>query len=253
MKKVFIESKEIPKRTYRGLIFCDWISQCAKDYIKEKRKIFLEIDYKTRDKVLVDAINFIAHIRNCNFKLSENDLYNKKFVNVSLEYNSFLSLTINYFSTYIFEYNINNYNGNCEILLDFINYIFEKYNYNRVFTLNELKEKSKKQVYIKDLVKLKIFLTNSSKYIKRLLNGETIDSIFTEIEECNSLNFYSKNEKYYYENYMEILENTQKNMWQYEIITKEEKIYALAYSYYKLYNKYTNIPTINQKIKEMRN
>jgi len=255
----------------RTIPFILWFSliEYAKDYIKEEHKIISHVDTKVRDAVLVDSINYLGKNSGINFTVYAKDLYENRR-NIDANPQSLITELLKHYPKYIFEEGIvksvlcNIHTNECTeffsasdgalVLIDFINYISKRNNFDRTFTLNELYEKAKSQNYNREMEKLKAFLELTSEYSERLKNGETIDSIFQELAINNLLSHVSKDGIYYYNEYGKTITGT-KTMSSSDIIRTETEIYAMAYAYAKMSGKKKKPKTqiIKQKIKEMSN
>jgi len=277
MGKEFVEyQSENGRIPYSASTLCFCLTQYAREYIASKRKFISREDTKAReelivrDAVLVDFINYLGMKGGISFALYTRDLYDNRIDDEYVDPQCILTAVPNHLACYIFNEDIvelvlgNNYMNNCtekfdvnygiEVLLDFINYIAKRNEYDRTFTIKDLYEKAQKQNYKSDLNQLKSFLSNTSIYIERLKNGENIDSIFNEIAKEHNLKYISKRGIYHYTDGIKEFYG-QSQMFSDDKYAVEKEIYALAYAYGKLQlDKKTKPQTeiIRKKIREMK-
>lgn len=277
MGKEFVEyHSENGRISYSASTLCFCLTQYAREYIASKRKFISREDTKSReellirDAVLVDAINYLGMRGGIDFALHTIDLYDNRIDDEYVDPQCILTAIPNHLACYIFNEDIvesvlrNNHMNNCTekfdvnyavaVLLDFINYIAKRNDYDRTFTIKDLYEKAQKQNYKSELNQLNSFLLNTSVYTERLKNGENIDSIFNEIAKEHNLKYISKRGIYYYTDELkELYEQSQ--MFSGDKYAVEKEIYALAYAYGKLQlDKKTKPQTeiIRKKIREMK-
>lgn len=271
MGKEFIEyHSENGRIPYSASTLCFCLTQYAKDYITSERKIFSKIDEKVRDAVLVDAINYLGMNGGIDFALYTKNLYDGKIENEYVDPQCILTVLPNHFADYIFNEGIvesvlrNSHMNDCTekfdanhgaiILLDFINYIAEINNYDRIFTIMELYKKSQKQNHERELKKLKSFVEQTSIYRERLQNGEDIDSIFNEMAKKHNLKYISKRGIYHYTDKIKKRVG-QSRMFSFDVYDIEKELYAMAYAYEKLERNNKKKPQteiIRKKIREMK-
>lgn len=277
MGKEFVEyQSENGRIPYSASTLCFCLTQYAREYIASKRKFILREDTKAReelivrDAVLVDFINYLGMKGGISFALYTKDLYDNRIDDEYVDPQCILTAVPNHLACYIFNEDIvklvlgNNHMNNCTedfdvnyavaVLLDFINYIAKRNEYDRTFTIKDLYEKVQKQNYKSDLNQLKSFLSNTSIYIERLKNGENIDSIYSEIAKEHNLKYISKRGIYYYTDELKELYE-QRQMFSGDKYAVEKEIYALAYAYGKLQlDKKAKPQTeiIRKKIREMK-
>ena len=137
---------------------------------------------------------------------------------------------------------LNNHMNNCTkefdpndgaiVLLDFINYVAEVNNYDRVFTIKELFDRAKKQKHKRDLHELKSFLNLSNQYEQRLNNGESINSIYAEMAASHSFIGIREDGAYLYNKRIRD-EIGIEEMCLFERNKVEKKLYAICYAYEK--------------------
>lgn len=271
MGKEFVEyQSENGRIPYSASTLCFCLTQYAKDYISDERKLTSKIDSKVRDAVLVDAINFLGYQGGIDFALYTRDLYDGKIEKGYVDPQCILTAIPNHLGCYIFNEGIvesvlrNNHMNECTekfdindgviVILDFINYIAQRNEYDRIFTIRELYEKVQKQNHNRELNKLKSFLELTSVYSERLNNGESIDSIFNEVAEEHNLKHISKRGVYYYTD--EIKERVgQSQMFSWDKHDVEKEIYAMAYAYEKSNLSKQEKPQteiVRKKIREMK-
>ena len=218
---------------------CSCLTDYAKDYIKNDNEKIANIDTKIRDAVLVDAINYLGGQAFFGFGLYTYDLYDNRKRDTYVEPQALLTMTTNYYATYIFNEGItksvlrNNHmnevkeefdaNDGAIVLLDFINYIAKVNDFDRTFTMKDLYDKYQKQHHKIELKELKRFLELSGSYTQRLQIGETVDAILDDIKRKNDI----------YE--FKLLRKTELEeipWWKKKDINKE--LDALTYAYAKL-------------------
>ena len=239
MGKEFIEyHSENGLIPYSASNICFCLTQYAKDYIAEKNNIFSIVDKKVRDAVLVDAINYLGMVGYIDFALYTQDLYDEEKYYDKVEAQCLLTVLVNHYASYIFNEDMvesvltNNHMNECTekfnandgatVLLDFINYIAKRNDYDRIFTIEELYEKFKVQKEKRELNQLKNFLRLSGQYSQKLTSGQSIEEIFS-------------------------------NDLEYNLQEMEEQIYAMSYAYAKQKpNEKSQIKVINKRILEMK-
>ncbi len=271
MGKEFIEyHSENGRIPYSASTLCFCLTQYAKDYISENRKITSNIDKKIRDAVLIDAINYLG-VQCCfNFALHTKDLYDGQKHKEEVDPQCLLTTIINYYAYYMFNQGIvesvlrSNCINECTeqfdandgavVLLDFINYISKRNDFDRTFTIKELYEKFKVQKHNNEMDKLKKFLELTSKYSEELVNGHSIDAIFESMARNHNLKYVAEDGTYHY---TDIISNRigQSQMYSWDAKEVDEEIYAMAYAYGKMNNDSKQVPQteiINKKILEMK-
>ena len=242
MGKDFIEYKsESGMVPYSAATICFCLTDYAKKYIKEEHKLIKNIAPEVRDAVLVDAINYLGAVAWCDFGLYTSDLYDNKKHDDYVETQILLTLLQNHYANYIFKQDLvksvlrNNHMNKCTeefnindgvlVIVDFINYIARTNEYDRVFTIGDLYEKYKIQKHNIEMKQLRKFLESTSKYNKRIIDGQSINYIYNKI----------------------IDEDKTKD------IKIDEEFNALAYAFAKLKtNEKSQIPVIDKKILEMK-
>ena len=267
MGKEFIEyQSEDKKIPYPASSLCLCLTKYAKEYVKENSKITSNIDPKVRDAVLVDAINYLGIQGGCDFALYTEDLYDESKREVEVDPQCLLTAVVNHYAYYIFNQGIvesvlrNNHMNECTeqfdandgaiVLLDFINYIAKRNDYDRKFTIAEMYEKFKTQCHNNEMRELKKFLELSSKYSDKLAVGVSVDSIFESMASENDLAYIDDDGRYYYTFKLE-----NRLMYPWDAKKVDEEISAIAYAYEKtdVENKeQPKIDIINKKILEMK-
>ena len=97
MGKDFVEyHSENGRIPYSASTLCFCLTQYAKDYINENRKITTNIDKKVRDAVLVDAINYMGVQGCCDFALCTKDLYDTQKLREKVEPQCLITTMINH-------------------------------------------------------------------------------------------------------------------------------------------------------------
>jgi hypothetical protein len=241
MGKEFIEyQREDGKIPYGAPTLCFCLTQYAKDYIKEKDKSNI-INVDVRDAVIVDAINYLGVQGWCDFALYTQDLYDDKKHEKEVDGQCLLTVLINHFAWYInsgISESVlrNNHMNNVEekfddlngalVIVDFINYIAKRNEFDRTFSIGELNGRYATFAYKKDLSQLKEFLEGTNKYNEALLIGLNMHDIFCELAEEEGLAHISRRGKYYNENGQTM------HIWDTELIDKE--LYVMGYAFTKL-------------------
>jgi hypothetical protein len=271
MGKEFVEyHREDGRIPYSASTLCFCLTQYVKDYIATERKIISKIDKKIRDAVLVDAINYLGMNGGIDFALHTQNLHDDRIEKEYVDPQCILTVLFNHYSSYIFNEGIvesvlrNNHMNECRkefdvnegiiVLLDFINYIADRNEYDRKFTIKDLYEKAQKQNHDKELNELKSFLERVNGYSERLNNGENIDSIFSEVAKQYDLKNISEKGIYYYtDKIKKRLGRSQMFSWDKNAVEKE--IYAIAYAYGKSTLNTKQKPQteiIRKKLREMK-
>ena len=269
MKKEFIEfQSENGRAPYSASTICFCLTEYAKKYINEKRLLTKNIDINIRDAVLVDVINYMGMVGCIDFALYTKDLYDGKKHNDYVEPQTLITLLVNHLGNYIFKHNLVNsitrnkhmnnvkdifdINDGILIIIDFINYITEVNKYDRVFTIKDLYEKYKNQHYNLKMQELKEFLESTNEYNEKLLNNESINSIFEQMAKENALKYVDNNGTYHYTDDISIERgNSKMDFIDTRFVDKE--IYAMAYAFAKMKNnEQSQIPIIDKKILEMK-
>lgn len=271
MGKEFIEyHSENGTIPYSVSTLCFCLTQYAKDYITENRKITSNIDKKIRDAVLVDAINYLGVQSYCDFALYTQDLYDDKRHEEIVDPQCLLTAVVNHYAYYMFNQGIvesvlrNNHMNECTeqfdandgaiVLLDFINYISKKNDYDKTFTIREIYEKFKRQRHNGEMNELKKFLELTSKYSLELANGRSIDAIFESMALKHNLKYVAEDGTYHYtDTIRDMVGQSQMYFWDAEEV--DEEVYAMAYAYAKMDNdsmQSSQTEIINKKILEMR-
>lgn len=250
MGREFVEfSSENGRIPYTASKLCFCLTQYAKEYIANDRKIVSKVDTNVRDAVLVDSINFLGNQGGIDFGLYTKDLYDGRDAEEYVDAQCLLTVLSNYYACYIFNEGVvesvlrNKHMNECKeifnendaavVLIDFINYIAERNYYDRKFTMRDLYAKIQKQNYNRELAELKSFLELTSKYSQRLENGENIDFIFDEVAKKHDLKSISARGRYYYTT--EIKQRVgQSEMLPWDKNNVEKELYAMAYAYDKL-------------------
>lgn len=249
---------------YNATTLCFCLTNYAKDYIKEKRNVFANVKEHVRNAVLVDSINYLGSIGGAIFGLYTKDLYTNKCLGEEVDAECLLTVLKNHYAKYIFEYGIIesvlrnspmnectkefDVNDGAKVLVDFINYIAEVNGYDRKFTIRELYDVNKNQVYKLEMAELKEFLQKSSDYCERIVCGADIESIYISILYEYNVEKITKDGEYY-----SFDQTEETRSWVKRKI--EESIYALAYAYEKMNNtnEQTKIDILDAKIMEMKN
>ncbi len=281
MKKEFVESSET--------IFykqSDWhyLVKCLMDYVKEDRKLYscdpftAKIDGRVKDAVLCDAFNAMSFFSyEC---LSGEELHNDARYSFyasqskQIDERAFLTNLVKSFSDYIFNKRmINSIKIDCDndgclqpiafsdgaaVLLDFINYVFEKEGYNRQFTMHDLETIAFKEKYDMDMLKLNFFLRKIDKHSEQLQNGISVEEIYREVANNHNLGeVYIMDNRCYYKYDENKLPQTHRSglMNASDAIGLELDLEALACAYEHLADKdkkEVEIPIIREKIKCMK-
>lgn len=269
MGKEFVEYKsENGRIPYTAPQLCFCLTQYAKDYILENHSIISNIDKKVRDAVLVDAINYLGMQGCCDFALYTHDLYNEEKHEERVDGQCLLTAIIYCYAYYMFDEGIvesvlrNKHMNECTeefdadngaiVLLDFINYIAKRNDYDRTFTIEDLYEKFKVQKHNYELNQLKKFLELTGEYNEKLASGEKIDKMFLNMARENDLQYIAEDGTYHYtDKIKERVGYSEMNPW--DAGKVEEKICAMAYAFAKLNpDKNSNVQAIDKKILEMK-
>lgn len=271
MGKEFIEYFNIKGTIpYSASTLCFCLTRYAKEYISSDRNLISNIDTKIRDAVLVDFINYLGMNGGIDFALYTYNLYDNRIEDEYVDPQCILTAVPNHCACYIFNEGIvdsvlmNKHMNECtksfdvndgiKVLLDFINYIAEKNDFDRIFTINELHEKAQIQNYKKEQNKLKSFLQHVSLYSEKLESGKNIDLIFDEMALKHDLKYISKRGRYYYTDDIKDLVE-QSEMFSFDVDDIEKEIYAMAYAYEKTKSDNKTKPKtdiIRKKIREMK-
>ena len=275
MEREFVEyHNENGSLPYPAPTICFCLTQYAKNYVLENRKITSNIDKKVRDAVLVDSINYLGVFGCRGFILYTKNLYDENRFEEKVDSQCLLTAIINFYAYYIFEYGKddivksvlrNNFANECieefsasdgiTVLLDFINYIAEKNGYCRKFTIVDLYEKFKIKEEKIEMENFKHFLELTGKYSEKLLLGQSIDKIFESVKDEYKLKYIAEDGTYYYNDDIKNLVG-KSYMFPCTVEAVEKHIYAMAYAYAKMSEVYDLKPSqnevINQKIIEMR-
>ena len=215
MGKEFVEyQSENGRMPYSASHICFCLTQYAKDYISENRRIISNVDKKVRDAVLVDAINYLGFQGCCDFALYTKDLYDAEKHENEVNPQCLLTALVNHLAYYMFNEGIvesvlkNNHMNDCTdqfdandgaiVLLNFKNYIAKRNGYDRKFTIGELYEKFKVQKHIIELNQLKKFLELTGQYNEQLAIGKSIDAIFTSMAHKHDLKYVAEDGTYHY-------------------------------------------------------
>lgn len=269
MGKEFVEyQSENGRIPYSASHLCFCLTQYAKDYILENRKIISDIDKKVTDAVLVDAINYLGLSGGCDFALYTQDLYDAKKHGEEVDAQCLLTTIVNHYAYYMFNEGIvesvlrNNHMNDCTeqfdandgaiVLLDFINYIAKRNDYDRKFTIGELYEKFKVQKHNCELNQLKGFLELTGQYNEELASGKSIDAIFTSMSHKHDLKYVAEDGTYHY---TDVIRNRigQSEMYSWDAQEVDEEIYAMAYAYAKMKSdEQSQVQVIDKKILEMK-
>ena len=269
MGKTFVEyHSDDVKKPNLEYTFCSCLTNYAIDYVAENRSAISNIDKKVRDAVLVDSINYLGFHGGCSgcteFGLYTEELYDTKNEKAEKLDTHYLLTAIQYFyAIYIFQYGMvesvleNSIMTNCTdkfgandgatVLVDFINYIAQVNDYDRKFTIKDLYEKFKIREHKNEMNRLKDFIEKSSEYRERLVDGETIDDIFTDMAIKHNLSSISDDGEYIYTDLDKMYPWSNREI--------EEEIYAMSYAYEKMSSDIKEQPQteiINQKILEMK-
>lgn len=247
MGKEFIPyTSENGRMPVSGRAICENLTKYAKEYIKENRDAIKGMDPNLRDAILVDAINYLGTPVGGDYGLYTKDLYDGREDFELADPQLLITAIINHCSIYIFNYgmvnsvlrnsHMNNWKESFQIedganlLTDFINYILEKNNYDRIITKLELYEKAEKNKLACDMQKLKEFLLKSDRYTKRLVDGESVEEIFNSIAKKHGFEYISTRGRYHSLNSFN--QRTNKGlMYNSEKLDFERELYALSYAY----------------------
>ena len=217
MQEEFIEYKgeTIPYST--GEV-CLCTTRYAKEYIKSVNAQKLNINNDVRDAVLVDFINYLGLVGELDFDLCTSDLLSSdKFNSRNVPAQMLLTVLLINGKNYIFKENMvesvlnNSWMNSCKekfdindgvkVIIDFINFVLEKNNYVRRFTIKEIYESFKKKEHEEKLEDLKKFLMSTEKYSYLLNYDVNIDKIFEDKAFENKLKYVSRSDIYYYTDY----------------------------------------------------
>lgn len=179
----YYEDSKIP---YYVSQVCDCVTQYAKEYVQEADRMIDNIDTKVRDVVLVDAINYLGGIGHIYFGLGIKNLYDEKTYEKEVAPQCLLTTLVTQYGYYIFSLGIvksvlrNKYNGCDEpfddkdgaiVLIDFINYVAEKNNYDKRFTIEDIFERLAS--VLKDPYRKNKLKENAYAYIDLFEDGES--------------------------------------------------------------------------------
>lgn len=269
MGKEFVEyHSENGKIPYSASTLCFCLTQYARNYIKQERKLIANVDNKVRDAVLVDAINYLGAQAWCDFALYTRDLHDNRIDEEYVDPQALLTVIQNFYANYIFDQNLvesvlrNRHMNECReefnandgalVLIDFINYVANVNEYDRTFTIRDLYEKFKIQHHNKEMNQLKKFLESTNGYSEKLANGESIDSIFEEMAKEHNLKYVAEDGTYHY---TDVIRNRvgQSKMHSWDAQEVDEEIYAMAYAYAKMKSdEQSQVQVIDKKILEMK-
>ena len=250
MGKEFIEYRsDTGRMPYSAHTVCCCLTQYVRNYIATSRSKIANIDEEVRDAVLVDAINYLASQVGVDFGLSTELLHSSRVDKETVDGQCLLTLVQNFYSMYIFQHGIvksvwiNRYMNDCKdkidandgarVLVDFINYLAEVNDYDRKFTMNDLYEKFRKFEHDNEMNILKEFLEKVSKYSERLANGESIDTIYSDVAREHNLKYISEDGTYHYTDIIRKRAG-RSEMRPWDARRVEEEIYAMAYAYGKM-------------------
>lgn len=272
MSKEFIEyHSEDGRGPYSAAMICSSLEQYAKNYVKENDRITSNIDKNVRDAVLVDAINYIGLQGWIDYALYTNDLYSQKSEKISVSPQCLLTVAANHCAFYMFNENMvdsvlrNDYMNECNkefdpndgaiVLLDFVNYIAQRNDYDKRFTMRELYERFKTQKHNCEMKKLKEFLELTDKYSELLANGYSIDNVFENMLSKHNLKYVPEDGTYHYidEINPRLVKDDEIHPWTAIMVNKE--VDAMAYAYAKMNDGSKQVPQakiINERIVDMK-
>lgn len=248
MKKEFVEyeGKTIP---YRASEICFCLSDYAKSYILENRNVIKNIDNDVRDAVLVDLINYLGMIGCIDFGIYSKDLYEKQDKQYFVDSQCLISGIYKNLSYYLYYTNpsnsikLNNHMNKCKrevsfeeisfIVSDFLNYLFEVNDYERVLSLFEMKNIADEMKHNIEMNKLREFLISTEEFNDVLLKGENIVKLYRNVSSQNKLNYIDKNGVYHYiPSVAKKLGRSEMFSW--DIVPVKEKLYSMMYAYGKI-------------------
>lgn len=270
MKKEFIEyendNNTIP---YKAHEVCFCVTDYARKYLKENRIIIGGIDQNVRDAILTDAINYLGKLGCIDFGIYTKDLYAEVEDRYIVDDRCLISAIVNHYAHYLFNekpielINANKHMNNLDkeikpddvafVIVDFLNFILDQNNYERVYTLMELKNIAEVIEHNIEMRKLKKFLESTSEYSEALARGEDIVKLYRKMSENNKLNYVDKNDVYHYtKEYEKKLGRSEMFSWDKEVV--REKIYAMTYAFGKI-NPHEDIKmeVLQRTLREMRN
>jgi len=273
MAQQFIEyysnEEKIPYSTFA---ICSCLRQHASNYISETRDAVVRIDSNVRDAVLVDAINYLSAHRGYDFGLHVRDLYTLNEEEL-VDGRCLLTVVKKYYARYMFQNSIvdsvlrncgTNYVANefpfkdgTLVLVDFMNYLAQVYDYDKVFTLQQLFEDTVIKEHAIEMRKLRSFLESTGKYNELLASGESINAIFCDMAAqgmgCGFGRVLKDGTYHYDQQHRELYGRTEMFPW--DKNKAEEEIYAMAYAYTKMEentDEKTIVPVLCEKILEMK-
>ena len=155
--------KNLNEKTQMYLNVVDY----ASFYVRQDRKLTKSVSKADKGNILISAINFIALVDNCFLFADINDLRNGtgRFCD-TVDDTQLFSNVFDGFASYLFDSEFistvkeNNLNNCILVLVDFINYMADLFDYDRVFTAQDLKDRQ----YKIDMANLKDFLKEAEYY-----------------------------------------------------------------------------------------
>lgn len=248
MGKEFVEYKSENGRFHFGAsTLCCCLTQYAKEYITVNRTYTRNVKSVVRDAVLVDSINYLGVVGGLDFALYTMDLYSDGTHDDFVDPNCLLTVFLNFYSRYIFDGNMvqsvldNSHMNDCEeefdfsdgafVLLDFANYIAEKNDIDRKFTMKDFYDRYNYLKHKDDMYTLIKFLELSNYYSDRLACGENINDLYNELAKQYSLKRVTKKGEYIYTDDKKDIYGKVIRGWNKDALEKD--LYALAYAYGK--------------------
>lgn len=268
MGKVFVEYNDVAM-PYSAHSICEVVAQYAKDYVQMDNEEIYDVDIDVRDAVLVNMINYLSSVNKSHFYFKLRDLYRNSVTKEKVDGQTLLSVLFNHLSVHIFNddlvqsvlldarrHNCHvgfDVNDGVKVIIDFVNYVSERNDFDRKFDVDDFYNKYKELSYKNEMNKLKVFLYKVNDYANKFSKGMNIDEIYRDLLRANNLKYISRTGNYYFtDNMQEQLYRECMNSTERKEFNKE--LYPLLYAYekYKDNCKHTENKTIKKKIKEMK-
>lgn len=163
--------KNIDEKTQMYLNVVDY----ASFYVRQDRKLTKSVSKADKGNILISAINFIALVDNC-FLFADNDDLRKgtgyfcDTVDTDLLFSNIFDGASNYLFNSEMVSNDDNFNNCILVLVDFINYMANLFDYDRVFTAQDLLDRQHEI----DMENLKDFLKETEYYFLELANKRRV-------------------------------------------------------------------------------
>lgn len=187
------------------------LTQYAKDYLKENDS---KTDARVKEAVLVDSIYYLIKSKGEEFAIFTEELHDENKYDDKVEPKVLIPTIVNVYSYYLFDQNhvesvtknsfMTNYteqfdpNIGANVLIDFINYILERNECDKRFTIKVLYEKYNELKHESEIKELREFLELTGKFSEKIKKGISIDEIYDEIKEEHFLKHETPNRTYYY-------------------------------------------------------